>query len=155
LRHRAREGIGVRRAQAVRGAGADGVRVGTRFIAAEESDAHPAWVRAVVEAEAEADDAVVSTAFNTGMPEPGPHRVLRSSIEAAEALDDGTVGVVRLAGAEIEVPRFAPQPPTRESTGTVEAMPFYAGQSAGAVSAIQPAAQIIQELAAAVPRHPS
>jgi nitronate monooxygenase len=134
-------------------AGADGVRVGTRFIAAEESDAHPAWVRAVIEADA--DDAVVSTAFNTGMPEPGPHRVLRSSIEAAEALDDGTVGVVRLAGAEIEVPRFAPQPPTRESTGSIEAMPFYAGQSAGAVNAIQPAAQIIQELAAAVPRHPS
>ena len=131
-------------------AGADGVRVGTRFIAAEESDAHPAWVRAVVEAAA--DDAVVSTAFNTGMPEPGPHRVLRSSIEAAEALGDGPVGTVRLAGAEFQVPRFAPQPPTRESTGTVEAMPFYAGQSAGAVTAIQPAAQIIEELAAGVPR---
>ena len=65
-------------------AGADGVRVGTRFIAAEESDAHPAWVQAVIDAEA--DDSVVSTAFNTGMPRPGPHRVLRSSIEAAEAL---------------------------------------------------------------------
>jgi NAD(P)H-dependent flavin oxidoreductase YrpB (nitropropane dioxygenase family) len=139
-----------RGAAAALAAGADGVRVGTRFIAAEESDAHPAWVRAVVEAEAH--DAVVSTAFNTGMPEPGPHRVLRSSIEAAEALGDGPVGIVRLAGAELQVPRFAPQPPTRESTGTVEAMPFYAGQSAGAVSAIQPAAQIIEELAAAVPR---
>ena len=125
-------------------AGADGVRVGTRFIAAEESDAHPAWVQAVIDASAE--DAVVSTAFNTGMPQPGPHRVLRSSVEAAEALPEEQVGIVRLAGAEVPVPRFAPQPPTRESTGHVEAMPFYAGQSAGAVTSVQPAAEIVAEL---------
>jgi nitronate monooxygenase len=129
--------------------GADGVRVGTRFIAASESDAHPAWVRAVVDAAAE--DAVVSTAFNVGLPEPGPHRVLRTSIEAAEALADDQAGVLRLAGAEIPVARFGAQPPTRESTGAVEAMPFYAGQSAGAVRMIQPAAEIMAELAAGVP----
>jgi NAD(P)H-dependent flavin oxidoreductase YrpB (nitropropane dioxygenase family) len=127
-------------------AGADGVRVGTRFIAAAESDAHPAWVRAVIDASAE--EAVVSEAFNVGLPEPGPHRVLRSSIEAAEALTDDQAGVVRLAGAEIPVPRFGAQPPTRDSTGAVEAMPFYAGQSAGAVGAIRPAAEIVRELAA-------
>jgi nitronate monooxygenase len=129
--------------------GAHGVRVGTRFIAASESDAHPAWVQAVVDAAAE--DAVVSTAFNVGLPEPGPHRVLRSSIEAAEALADDQAGVLRLAGAEIPVARFGAQPPTRESTGAVEAMPFYAGQSAGAVRSIQPAAEIMAELAAGVP----
>jgi nitronate monooxygenase len=134
---------------AVLAAGAHGVRVGTRFIAATESDAHPAWVRAVIDADAE--DAVVSTAFNVGLPEPGPHRVLRSSIEAAEALADGHAGVVRLAGAEIAVSRFGAQPPTRESTGAVEAMPFYAGQSAGAVHTIQPAAEIMSELAAGLP----
>ena len=128
--------------------GAHGVRVGTRFIAASESDAHPAWVRAVVDAAAE--DAVVSTAFNVGLPEPGPHRVLRSSIAAAEALTDDQAGVVRLAGAEIPVARFGAVPPTRESTGAVEAMPFYAGQSAGAVRTIQPAAEIVAELAAGV-----
>jgi NAD(P)H-dependent flavin oxidoreductase YrpB (nitropropane dioxygenase family) len=127
-------------------AGADGVRVGTRFIAAAESDAHPAWQQAVIRARAV--DAVVSTAFNVGLPQPGPHRVLRSSIEAAEAHAGDEVGVVRVAGAEIPVSRFAAQPPTRESTGAVEAMPFYAGQSAGAVRAIQPAAEIVAELTA-------
>jgi nitronate monooxygenase len=130
-------------------AGAHGVRVGTRFIAAAESDAHPAWVRGIIDAAAE--DAVVSTAFNVGLPEPGPHRVLRSSIDAAEALADEQAGVLRLAGAEIPVARFGAQPPTRESTGAVEAMPFYAGQSAGAVRTIQPAAKIVAELAAGVP----
>jgi NAD(P)H-dependent flavin oxidoreductase YrpB (nitropropane dioxygenase family) len=130
---------------AVLAAGADGARVGTRFIAAEESDAHPAWIEAVIEAYA--DEAVVSTAFNAGMPEPGPHRVLRRSIEAAEALADTQAGVIRVAGLELPVPRFSPQPPTRESTGTIAAMPFYAGQSVGAVHAVQPAAEIVAELA--------
>ncbi len=80
-------------------AGAGGVRVGTRFIAAAESDAHPAWVQAVIDAGP--TDAVVSSAFNAGMPQPGPHRVLRSSIVAAERLTTEEAGVVRLAGAEI------------------------------------------------------
>jgi nitronate monooxygenase len=57
------------------------------------------------------------------------------------------VGVLRLAGAEIPLVRFGVQPPTRDSTGTIEAMPFYAGQSAGAVTAIEPAAEIMAELA--------
>jgi nitronate monooxygenase len=130
-------------------AGADAARVGTRFIAAAESDAHPAWVSAVVDAPAE--EAVVSMAFNVGLPEPGPHRVLRRSIDAADALADEQAGILRLAGAEIPVPRFGPQSPTRESTGTVDAMPFYAGQSAGAVHAVQPAADIVAELAGGLP----
>jgi nitronate monooxygenase len=127
-------------------AGADGVRVGTRFIASEESEAHPLWVQAVIDAAP--GDAVVSTAFNNGMPQPGPHRVLRSSVEAAAALPDGEIGIMRLSGAELPVRRFAPLAPTRDSTGHVEAMPFYAGQSAGAVRCVQPAAEILAELAA-------
>jgi nitronate monooxygenase len=130
-------------------AGADGVRAGTRFIAAAESDAHPAWVQAVIEAGPA--DAVVSYAFNVGLPEPGPHRVLRGSIAAAEALAGEEAGILRLAGAEIPVARFGAQPPTRDSTGTIEAMPFYAGQSAGAVHAIQPAAEIVADLARGLP----
>jgi nitronate monooxygenase len=125
-------------------AGADGVRVGTRFIASEESEAHPAWIRAVLEASAE--DAVVSRAFNNGMPGDAPHRVLRRSLEAAQAHADGQVGVVRMGPAEIPVERFDPMPPSRDSTGDVEAMPFYAGQSAGAVKTIRPAAEIVAEL---------
>jgi NAD(P)H-dependent flavin oxidoreductase YrpB (nitropropane dioxygenase family) len=125
-------------------AGADGARVGTRFIAAAESDAHPAWVAAVIGARPQ--DSVVSELFNAGLPQPGPHRVLRSSIDAAEALTGEQAGVLRLLGAEIPVARFGAQPPTRDSTGTIEAMPFYAGQSAGAVHAIQPAADILADL---------
>jgi NAD(P)H-dependent flavin oxidoreductase YrpB (nitropropane dioxygenase family) len=129
-------------------AGAAGVRVGTRFIASAESDAHQDWVAAVLAAAPE--DAVVSEAFNEGLAPPGPHRVLRGSLEAAASLPEGTAATLRLAGAEIPVPRFGPQPPTRESTGATHAMAHYAGQSAGAVREILPAADIIAELATGV-----
>ncbi|HEX6023709.1 MAG TPA: nitronate monooxygenase, partial [Solirubrobacter sp.] len=110
--------------------GAAGVRIGTRFIAAAESEAHPAWIAAVLDADA--DESVVTHAFNAGMPVPGPHRVLRRSIEAARALTGET--------------EFPPTPPSRDATGDVDAMPFYAGRSVGAVSAVQPAAAIVAEL---------
>ena len=71
---------------------------------------------------------------------------VRGSIEAAEALTDDMAGVIRLAGSELPVPRFSPQPPTRDSTGAIDAMPFYAGQSAGAVTAVSTAADIVAEL---------
>jgi len=100
-------------------------------------------------------DAVVSDAFNTGLVAPGPHRVLRSAIAAAEALPDETVATLRLAGAEVPVPRFGPQPPTRDSTGEIAALALYAGQSAGAVHAVMPAADIVAELATGVPEGPS
>ena len=76
---------------------------------------------------ARTSDSIVSMAFNVGMPQPGLHRVLRSSVEAAEPLEDEQVGVVRIAGEEVEVPRFAALPPTHEATGHVDAMPLYAG----------------------------
>jgi nitronate monooxygenase len=102
--------------------------------------------------DAVATDAVVSDAFNTGLVPPGPHRVLRSAIAAAEALPpEERAATLHLAGAEIPVPRFGPQPPTRDTTGEIAAMALYAGQSAGAVSDVRPAAEIVAELADGVP----
>jgi NAD(P)H-dependent flavin oxidoreductase YrpB (nitropropane dioxygenase family) len=120
--------------------GAAGVRIGTRFIAAAESEAHPAWIAAVIEATA--DDSVVTHAFNVGMPVPGPHRVLRSSLEAATAAGGDIAGTI----GDVALPLFAPTPPSRDATGNVKAMPFYAGRSAGAVTKVKPAAAIIAEL---------
>ena len=125
-------------------AGAAGVRVGTRFIASEESEAHPSWIAAIIEATA--DESVVTDAFNVGLPVPGPHRVLRRSIEAAEAVTGDVAGVVRIGGEEVPLPPFAPSPPSRDATGNVEAMPFYAGRSVGAVTEVKPAAAIVAEL---------
>jgi NAD(P)H-dependent flavin oxidoreductase YrpB (nitropropane dioxygenase family) len=123
-------GIGTGRAMAAAlTAGADAVRVGTRFVAAEESVAHPAYVQALVDASA--DDTVLTTAFGDGWPD-APHRVLRSCIAAGEAL--GPAQSWNTAW------------PMTGDAGAVEARALYAGQSVGAVQGRQPAAAIIAEL---------
>ena len=61
---------GIGNAAAVRAAmrlGADAVRVGTRFVATSESYAHPAYIDALVAADA--DDSVLTEAFGVGWPE--------------------------------------------------------------------------------------
>ena len=125
-------------------AGADGVRVGTRFIATHESAAHPDYIRALLAAGPE--DTVLTEAFSVMWPE-APHRVLRSCVAAAEAFDGEVVGETRIGATTIPIPRLAVPTPTRNTTGTIEAMALYAGQSVGAVREVQPAASIVHELA--------
>ena len=123
-------GIGTGTAMAaVLVAGADAVRVGTRFVAAIETDAHPVYVDRLIESSA--DDTVVTTAFGDGWPD-APHRVLRSAIDIGESL-----------GA---AQSWNPDWPTTSYAGAAEARALYAGQSVGAVRSRQPAAQIVAEL---------
>src|SRR6202521_4236955 len=77
-------GIGSARSiAAVLQAGAAGVRMGTRFIAAAESNAHPEYVKALIGAGAE--DTVLTTLFEVDCPMcPAIHRVVRSAIKLAE-----------------------------------------------------------------------
>jgi nitronate monooxygenase len=128
--------------------GADAVRVGTRFVAAVEADAHPAWQQALVVADA--DESVTTRAFSAGVPD-FPHRVLRRSLEAVHRLQADTVGSVGMRdGTRRMLPRYCSELATRDFEGAVEAMPFYAGRSVGDVRAVQPAAEIVAELAAGV-----
>jgi NAD(P)H-dependent flavin oxidoreductase YrpB (nitropropane dioxygenase family) len=137
-------GIGTARAMAATlVAGAAGARVGTRFVASDESGAHPTYVDALLRAKA--TDTVLTTAFSVGWPD-APHRVLRLCIDAAEAFDDDVVGEEHLGGSVVPVQRFAIPPPGRTFTGAIEAMALYAGQSVGAVQSTQPAAAIVAEL---------
>ncbi len=111
------------------GAGADAVRVGTRFLCATEADVHPAYQQAVLDADG--DEAVITRVFAAGVPD-FPHRVLRRSLDAAHA---------------VAAPPFTPELATRDFEGDVSGTPFYAGQSVGDVRAVQPAAEIVAELA--------
>lgn len=139
-------GIGTGRALAAAlAAGAAGVRVGTRFVAATESDAHPTYIAALLAAEAE--DTVLTEVFSATWPN-APHRVLQSSVVAAQAYPDAVVGEWATDTLRRPLPRFASAPPTRETTGTIAAMALHAGESVGAVRRVQPAAAILQELIA-------
>lgn len=123
--------------------GAAGARLGTRFVAAAESGAHPFHVQALIEASAA--DTCLTEAFGVLWPN-APHRVLRSAIAAAEALGEDVVGETPIGGQMVPVQRFSVMSPTAETTGHVEAMALYAGESVTNVRAVQPAAEIVAEL---------
>jgi nitronate monooxygenase len=125
------------------GAGAAAVRIGTLFLASSESDAHPAYVDALIGASG--DDTVLTETFSFMWPE-APHRVLRSSVERAEAVEGEVVGEMAMGDARVPVPRFAPMPPRLTTTGDIGAMALYAGEGVGAVERVRPAADIVADL---------
>jgi NAD(P)H-dependent flavin oxidoreductase YrpB (nitropropane dioxygenase family) len=116
---------GERVAELVR-AGADGVRVGTRFVATLESGAHPDYISSLLAATAA--DTVVTEWFGEGW-ENAPHRVLRSSEDAA-----------RQSGWRATTPPFAGI--ERPATD----MPMYAGMGVEHVRAVQSAAEVVRDL---------
>jgi len=129
--------------------GASAARIGTRFLATPESGAHPAYVQALLAAEA--DDTCLTEAFSVLWPN-APHRVLRSAIIAAEALTEDTAGALEVDGVILQVPRLSVFPPSRDATGHVEAMALYAGESVANVREVRPAAEIVAEMAAGAER---
>jgi NAD(P)H-dependent flavin oxidoreductase YrpB (nitropropane dioxygenase family) len=140
-------GIGSARAMAaVLAAGAAGARCGTRFVAAQESGAHPVYVDALIRARAE--DSVRTTLYHVGCPLcPSTHGVLRSAIEAAQSLAGDVAGEMEMRGQKFPIAKFqGVPPPVKSMSGRIEAMSCYAGQSVGDVHEIQPAAEIVTEL---------
>jgi nitronate monooxygenase len=134
---------------AVLACGSGGARIGTRFVAATESGAHPSYVKALLAASAA--DTCLTEAFSVMWPN-APHRVLRSAIARAEALTDDVIGEAHFAEQTIPVRRFAVIAPTIATTGHVDAMALYAGESVTNVTSVQPAATIIAELVAGAER---
>lgn len=108
-------------------AGADAVRIGTCFIAAEESAAHPAYTAAVVAASGP-QDTVLTTHFDQDWPD-APHRVLTSALARAELTGNRRI-----------------DPPNRHTSGDVSDMAMYAGEGVGAIRQVRPAREIVREL---------
>jgi nitronate monooxygenase len=133
---------------AVLAAGAAAARVGTRFLAAEEAATHPVYLDALLAASGH--DTVLTEAFSAPPAPRSPHRVLRSALEAAQALQDDLVGEMNLGTRRVPVPRFAADNPAADATGHVEAMALYAGQGVGSVRRLEPAAAIVADLASGV-----
>lgn len=128
-------------------AGADAVRVGTRFLAAEEAETHPVYLEQLIAAGPH--DTVVTDEFSAGIPRTNA-RVLRSCLEAARAHDGDYVGEMTVGGVRVQAPRFGPHNPALDAAGHVEAMALYAGQGVGSVGRVEPAADIVAELALGV-----
>src|SRR6185503_12546934 len=134
---------------AVLAAGAAGARIGTRLVASTESEAHPDYVARLLRAGA--SDTVLTEAFSVMWPN-APHRVLRSAVDAASALADDVIGATPVGAGSMPVQRLSVIPPSRETTGRVEAMALYAGESVGAIEDVRPAKDLLRDLVAGAER---
>jgi nitronate monooxygenase len=145
---------GIGDADAVRqalAAGADAVACGTAFLAAEEANVHPAYLDAVLAADA--SDTVLTGVFDGDWPN-APHRVIRNdTLTAWESAGRPPTGarpgegdVVATRGSR-PILRYADAQPTSSTEGDVVAMALYAGASVGAVTQRAPAAEIVRRLA--------
>jgi NAD(P)H-dependent flavin oxidoreductase YrpB (nitropropane dioxygenase family) len=122
-------GIGTaNRVDALIAAGADAVRVGTRFLACPECNTHPAYIEALLAANGA--DTVLTDDFDDDGHWPATVRVLSDSrTQASRAGNRSTM------------------PPTRDA-GDPLSMACYAGTSVGDLTRVQPATEVIRDLAA-------
>ena len=130
--------------------GASGVMMGTRFVASEESRAHPDYKKAITTAR-QTDAVYLKNLFEVGWPD-APHRVLRNSTvrawEAAGSPPSGSrpnekeVVATRPNGSPVQ--RYSAPHPMAGMTGNIEALAHYAGQGVERVIDILPAAKIIE-----------
>jgi NAD(P)H-dependent flavin oxidoreductase YrpB (nitropropane dioxygenase family) len=120
-------GIGTaERAGALIAAGADAVRVGTRFLACPECNTHSAYVDALLAAGAA--DTVLTGDFDDDGHWPAAVRVLAGSLAHASRAGNRST-----------------MPPTREAADPL-AMACYAGTSVADLTQIQPAAEVVRDL---------
>lgn len=146
---------GIGRGEAIAGyldMGAAGVQLGTRFVCATESIAHPNFKRAFIRASAR--DAVASVQIDPRLPVI-PVRALKNAggdlftakqREVAQSLDEGAVV---MAEAQLQIEHYWAGALRRAVIdGDVEHGSVMAGQSVGMVTREQPAAAILGELMA-------
>ncbi|MEV6350674.1 nitronate monooxygenase [Actinoplanes sp. NPDC051851] len=130
--------------------GADGVWLGTRLVATDESAAHEGYKDRLVAARAE--ETVRTSLFGPETPDFNPMRVLRNRV-VAEHPDGGgerpVIGHTVLGGEEIDLLRYTNLVPMRGvTTGDLEEMPLLAGQGVGLVDAVKSAATVIADMTA-------
>lgn len=150
-------GIGdARGVAAVLALGAQAAWLGTRFLLAEEMPIHETYRKHLMEAD-ETDAEWFANLYEVGWPD-APHRALRNSTsEAWEAAGrpgpgsrpgEGDV-VAHFASGEAIV-RYEPAPPMLGTTGDIEALSQWAGQSVALARRPQSAADIVAELVSRV-----
>ncbi len=146
---------GIGRGEAIAGyldMGAAGVQLGTRFVCATESIAHPRFKQAFIRASAR--DAVASVQLDPRLPvipvralkNAGNERFTAKQREVAGRLDEEAVA---MAEAQLEIEHYWAGALRRAVIdGDVEHGSVMAGQSVGMVTREEPAAAIIAELVA-------
>ncbi|MCH7737632.1 MAG: nitronate monooxygenase [Chloroflexi bacterium] len=131
--------------------GADGVWMGTRFVASEEATVDSSYKERIINA-SETDTLMSSKVFNRGW-EVTARALRNSTIEKWEAAGSPEVGQrpgegeVIAKGADGEpVERYSSIAPYSGVTGDLEGLSNWAGQGVGLIKRVQPAADIVREI---------
>ena len=147
------DGAGIARALRL---GAQGVSLGTRFVASDEAWVDPRYKQRIVDSGAE--DAVYSELFDAWWPD-APHRVLRNRTidewvaagrppSGSRPGEGTTIGGRRLSNGEVQPwPRYATGMLTPNFEGEFDYAAMLAGESCGVVRDIKPAGVIVRDLA--------
>ncbi|GLT94380.1 hypothetical protein SLE2022_121230 [Rubroshorea leprosula] len=130
--------------------GAKGVCLGTRFLATQESYAHPMYKRKLVEL----DKTEYTDVFGRARWPGAQQRALqtpvlsdRKSLPAHEnEVNQPIIGRSTIHGVEKEIGRFAGTIPNVTTTGDIESMAMYAGQGVGLIKEILPAGEVVRRL---------
>jgi nitronate monooxygenase len=145
-------GIGdARGVAAVLALGAQAAWLGTRFLLAEEMPIHEEYRHRLIHA-TETDAQWYANLYDVDWPD-SPHRALRNSTaEMWEAAGQPPLGsrpgegtIAHFDSGEAIV-RYEPAPPMVGTTGDIEALSMWAGQSVALAGRVQPAADIVAEL---------
>jgi NAD(P)H-dependent flavin oxidoreductase YrpB (nitropropane dioxygenase family) len=131
--------------------GAQGVWMGTRFVASTEANASLPYQQALLAATAA--DTVVTRLFGPEWPSQ-PMRVIKNRIvmqSQQPGFDPGafpgvTIGQTELGGQTLPLPKFSAILPMAATRGDHQEMALAAGESAGLVSTVEPVAHILQAL---------
>jgi NAD(P)H-dependent flavin oxidoreductase YrpB (nitropropane dioxygenase family) len=154
-------GIGdARGVAAVFALGAQAAWLGTRFLLAQEMPLHEEYRHRVMDA-AETDAQWYADLYVVGWPD-APHRALRNSTaemwEAAGRPPLGSrpgEGVIAHFPSGEEILRYEPAAPMVGTTGDVEALSLWAGQSVALARQPQTAAEIVAELVSGLESKPA
>jgi len=134
--------------------GAAGAWIGTRFLASTEAAIHPRYRELLLQA-SETDTVFAEELFDINWPK-APHRVLRNktvaSWEAAgrppSGQRPGEGDVIATSPTAGSIVRYQSATPGTDTEGDIEAMSLWAGQSVGLVAKVQPAGDIVRDIAA-------
>jgi enoyl-[acyl-carrier protein] reductase II len=134
--------------------GADGVWVGTRFVATREANAHDEYKGRLVEATG--TDTVRTSVLGPDMPGFNPYRVLRNPLvteyEGREAELPGDlegqplIAVMQMGPDRVPIRRFSNFIPTPQTEGDLGLMAMPAGEGVGLVRSIEPAADVLEAM---------
>ena len=132
--------------------GAAGVCMGTRFLMSKEANVNPIYQELINNA-SENDTIYVQKLFNIGW-DNAAHRVIKNSTtEAWEKAgrpdmenrpNENEIIAYKHSGEPIL--RYSDNGPIAGTTGNLEALALYAGQTAGLISSVKTAAQIMADL---------